>query len=245
MPTETARETGVIRRKGHFFVFMAAAIAVTVFLGFAPSFYLRTTFNPDKHLSILLRIHGFALSAWIILFLLQTILIVRGSLRLHRRLGWVLSGLAAAIVVLMGAAIVDQMQRVPAPFPAAFALAFGVFDIVVFATLVGWAIFWRKRAEWHKRLMLSATILLLGAAVVRIVAFNGIHDPRYFEMAEYACAILFFIPCFAFDWITRRKPHPANIVGLTLILADLTIQPIVLAWKPWTDLADALQRLVT
>jgi hypothetical protein len=228
-----------------FFVAMAVAVALTVFLGFAPSFYLRSTFNPDKALSIRLHIHGFALSAWIVLFLVQTILIVRGSPTIHRRLGWVMTGLAASIVVLMGAAIVDQMQRVPPPFPAAFALAFGIFDIIVFATLVSWAIYWRKRPDWHKRLMLSATILLLGAAVVRIVAFNGFHDPRYFEIAEYCSAIIFFTPCFAYDRVTRGKLHPANIAGLTLILTDLTIQPIVLSWAPWTNFANAIQRLVT
>ena len=232
------------RGRSPFFVVMAAAVALTVFLGFAPSFYLRSTFNPDKYLSIRLHIHGFALSAWIVLFLIQTILIVRGSPTLHRRLGWVMSGLAASIVVLMGAAIVDQMQRTPPPFPAAFALAFGMFDIIVFATLVGWAIYWRRRPDWHKRLMLSATILLLGAAVVRIVAFNGIHDPRYFVLAEYCSAIIFFIPCFGYDWVTGRKFHLANIVGLALILTDLTIQPIVLSWGPWTTFANAIQRLV-
>lgn len=235
----------ITRTKSPFFVAMAAAVGVTVFVGFAPTFYLRDKFNPDKDLSIVLHVHGFALSAWIILFLVQTILIARGSPALHRRLGWVMAGLAISMVVLMSAAIADLMQRVPQQFPAAFALAFGMFDIIVFATLVGWAIYWRKRSDWHKRLMLSATILLLGAAVVRIVAFNGIHDPRYFEIAEYSSAILFFIPCFTYDWVTRRTLHPANIVGLALIMMDLTIQPVVLAWGPWTNFANAVQRFVT
>ena len=164
----TTKDLGAGRNP--FFVVMASAVAITVFLGFAPSFYLRSTFNPDKRLSILLHIHGFALSAWIILFFAQTILIVRGSPRLHRRLGWVMSGLAACIVVLMGGAIVDQMQRIPPPFPASF---------------------------------------------------------------------------FAYDWVTRRRLHPANIVGLVLILMDLTIQPVVLAWRPWTNFANSIQRFVS
>jgi hypothetical protein len=235
----------VARGRNPFFVVMATAVAVTVFLGFAPSFYLRSTFNPSRSLSILLHIHGFALSAWIVLFLMQTILIARGSTTLHRRLGWVMSGLAASIVALMGAAIVDQMQRIPPPFPPAVALALGLFDIIAFATLVSWAIFWRRRSDWHKRLMLSATILLLGAAVVRIVAFNGVHDPRYFILAEYCSAFVFFVPCFTYDWMTRRKLHPANVVGLALILLDLTLQPIVLSWGMWTGFANAIQRLVT
>jgi hypothetical protein len=93
--------------------------------------------------------------------------------------------------------------------------------------------------------MLSASILLMGAAVVRIVAFNFSHDPRYFEMAEYSAAIIFFIPCFAYDWATLSKIHPANIIGLMLILMDLTIQPIVLAWGPWTSFANSIQQFVT
>jgi hypothetical protein len=125
---------------------MATAVAVTVFLGFAPSFYLRSTFNPSRSLSVLLHMDGFALSAWIVLFLMQTIQIARGSRTLHRRLGWVMSGLAASIVALMGAAIVDQMQRIP-PFPPAVALALGLFDIITFATLVSWAICWRSRSD--------------------------------------------------------------------------------------------------
>jgi uncharacterized membrane protein YozB (DUF420 family) len=39
----------------------------------------------------------------------------------------------------------------------------------VFAILVGSAIYFRGRTDWHKRLMLSATILLLGAPMFRIV----------------------------------------------------------------------------
>ena len=44
---------------GHrFFVIMASIIAVIVFTGFAPSFYLRAAFQPDGNLSILLHIKG-------------------------------------------------------------------------------------------------------------------------------------------------------------------------------------------
>jgi hypothetical protein len=50
------------KARSPFFVVMAGAVAVTVFVGFAPTFYLRGTFNPDKGLSILLHVHGFALS---------------------------------------------------------------------------------------------------------------------------------------------------------------------------------------
>ena len=69
------------------FVVMAIAILVTVVVGFAPTFYLRSAFHPDNGLPTVLRVHGFALSACIVPFLVQTVLIVRGSNVLHRRLG--------------------------------------------------------------------------------------------------------------------------------------------------------------
>ncbi len=235
----------VARARNPFFVVMATAVAATVFVGFSPTFYLRGTFHPDKGLSILLHIHGFALSAWIVLFLVQTIPIVRGSPTLHRRLGWVMVGLAASIVVLMSAAIVEQLRRTPPEPPPPFALAFGGFDIIVFATLVGLAIYWRKRTDWHKRLMLSASILLMEAAAVRIVVFHGVSEPKYLMLSQYCSAFLFFIPCFAYDWATRGRIHRATIVGLALILMDQIAQPMVLSWPPWTHFANALQRLVT
>ena len=223
---------------------MAAVVAAVVLVGFSPSFYLRSTFNPGKGLSILLHVHGFVLSAWIVLFLVQTILIVRGSPTLHRRLGWVMSGLAACIVVLMSAAIVEQLRRVPPEPPPPVALALGAFDIVVFTTLVSMAIYFRRRPDWHKRLMLSATILLLGAPMVRIVVLFGVRDISKIMLLWPIMTDLLFVACFAYDFATRRKVHPAYFVGLGLVMLDQIGQPTVLSWPAWTNFANALQRLV-
>jgi hypothetical protein len=72
---------------------------------------------------------------------------------------------------------------------------------------------------------------------VRLGLYQGVGDRRHLNM-------VFFIPCFAYDWMSRRKLHPANIVGLALILLDLTLQPIVLSWGTWTDFANAIQQFV-
>jgi hypothetical protein len=227
-----------------FFAGMAVAAATIVFAGFAPTFYLRSTFNPGAELSMLLHVHGFALSAWIVLFLFQTLLITGHQPILHRRLGWVMVALAGLIVLLMGAAIVEQLRRVPPTPPAPFALAFGMFDIIVFATLVSSAIYWRKRSDWHKRLMMSATVLLVTAASVRIAAFQGFHEPRDLMLAQYCSILLFFLMCFGYDLAVRRRIHPATVLGFALIISDQAIQPILLSWSGWTDFANALQRLV-
>ena len=62
-----------------FFIIMASAVITIVFAGFAPTFYLRSSFTQDRPMSLLLHIHGIVFSAWVTVFLLQSILISRGS----------------------------------------------------------------------------------------------------------------------------------------------------------------------
>lgn len=54
----------------------------------------------------------------------------------------------------------------------------------------------------------------------------------------------FFLPCFAYDLITRRRIHPAYFVALTLVL-DQVAQVKVVPWTPWINFSLAMQRLVT
>jgi hypothetical protein len=152
-----------------FYVAMASFVVLVCFVGFAPSFYLKSYLNPDRELSTLLHVKGLVFSAWIILFLVQTVLIVRGSRALHQRLGWFAAVLGAAMVMMVAAATVEEMRRIPPFPPPAVALALNTFDTVVFAILVSVAICYRKKSEWHKRLMLSATLILVGAPIVRIL----------------------------------------------------------------------------
>src|SRR5579863_5901184 len=95
-----------------FFVVMASAVIAVVFAGFAPTFYLRGSFPQSRPMSVLLHVHGIVFSAWVTIFLVQTLLIARGSRSTHRRLGWVAAGVAAAMTLLVVAAVIEQLRRV-------------------------------------------------------------------------------------------------------------------------------------
>jgi uncharacterized membrane protein YozB (DUF420 family) len=229
----------------YLFVTMGSTVAVIVFAGFAPSFYLRAAFRPDGNISILLQIKGVVFSAWIILFLVQTILIRRGSRTLHQRLGWLAAAIAVAMVGLVVGATFEEMRRVPPTPPAPFALAFNSFDTAVFAILVSSAICLRKHAEWHKRLLLSATLILLAAPILRLlILLNGdvSHDLLVFDVL---LVDLFFLVCFAADLLTRRKIHPAFLCAFALLVADQVTTFSIMAWPPWVDFANAIQRFVS
>jgi len=100
--------------RSRFFLGMAVAAAVTVLIGFAPTFYLRghLPMRPDQPaLTPLLFIHGVLGTAWIALFLAQSLLIVSHRVALHKRLG-VAGGVLAALVVGVGMmTAVDALRR--------------------------------------------------------------------------------------------------------------------------------------
>jgi hypothetical protein len=231
--------------KRYFFVVMASTILVVAFVGFAPSFYLRSAFEPDTKLSILLQIHGAVFSTWIILLLVQATLIVRGSRVLHRRLGWFAAAIAAAMVGLVAAATVEEMRRIPPSPPPPVALALNTFDMVVFAILVSIAIILRKQSEWHKRLLLSATLVLLGAPILRLLMFAAGHISHQILVADVLLVDLFFLICLAWDLYARQKIHPAYLYALALVLLDQVTTFSVMAWPPWIIFANAVQRLVS
>jgi hypothetical protein len=228
-----------------FFVVMAGAVIVTVFAGFAPTFYLRGSFAQTRPMSVLLHVHGVVFSAWVSFFLIQTLLIARGSRRLHQRLGWIGAGIAAAMVILVTAAMVEQLRRVNGFPPPPLALALSLFDIIVFAALVGAALYYRKRPDWHKRFMLSATIILLGAPMFRfIIRLIGTGDMARVSIVSTLLVDAFFLPCFAYDLLTRRRIHPAYVVALVLIVLDQIAQATVVTWTPWINFSNLMQRTV-
>jgi len=229
-----------------FFVVMAAAVIVIVFAGFAPTFYLRGSFTQDRPMSFLLHVHGIVFSAWVLVFFVQTLLIARGSRRLHQRIGWIAVAIAVTMVTLVVAAMIEQLRRVGGFPPPPLALALSAFDIVVFAILVGMAIYLRKQPNWHKRFMLSATILLLGAPMFRfVIHYVGITDMSRVGIVSTLLVDAFFLPCIIYDVVTRGRIHPAYLVALVLIVCDQIAQIEVVQWEPWINLSLMLQRLVT
>src|SRR5687767_3050526 len=81
------------RRDRRFFTGMAVAAMLTVFAGFAPSYYLkvltgRPGISGQAVLSPLLHVHGFVFTSWIVLFLVQARLVAARRIGLHRRLGY-------------------------------------------------------------------------------------------------------------------------------------------------------------
>src|SRR4029450_3359149 len=81
-------------RRGGFFVGMAVAAALTVFLGFARTYYLKSAF-PTPAFPLLFHVHGALFTAWMLLVVLQASLAASRRIALHRR-GGLMGGLFGA-----------------------------------------------------------------------------------------------------------------------------------------------------
>jgi hypothetical protein len=122
--------------------------------------------------NLLVHVHAGVFSAWILLFIAQTSLVSAGRLDLHRRLGILGAALAGAMVVLGFLVATAWNRAVRSPWQASlldpksfYAIPF--FETAVFGVLVAWALRARADGPAHKRLILIATISLMGPAVNR------------------------------------------------------------------------------
>ena len=86
-------------RSRWFFVGAAVFVLSIVFLGFAPTFYLRPLFAPHfplRPVPLYRYVHGTVMTLWYVLFLIQASLVARGRTHLHRRIGVVAALTAVA-----------------------------------------------------------------------------------------------------------------------------------------------------
>ena len=232
-------------RDRRFFTGMALAAMLTVFAGFAPSYYLKTVFgrpgvSGEPTLSPLLHVHGLVFTSWLVLFLVQTRLVAARRLAVHRRLGYAALLVAVAMVAIGFAAAVDAARRGASPPggpPPLVFLVIPLSDLVVFAGLVGAAVWYRRRGDVHKRLMLLSTISILTPAIARLpgVVAGG-------PLVFFALTDLFAVVCLVYDRVTRGRVHPAFWWGAGLLLASQMGRLAVAGTSAWLALATWLTR---
>lgn len=238
---EGIRATGArapYQREAAFFTIMAVAIAVTVIGGFG-SFAMRGLVDAARA-PVWVHLHGAAFMAWTLLFVAQNALVARGSLALHRRMGWAAAGLACAMVPLgaLTAVMAVRMARVPPFFTGPIFLSLSALELLAFTGLMVAAIRLRRRTQWHSRLMLYAMIALIGPAFGRILPMPLLGDKG--GLAVLGCQLLFVAAALCHDLVTLRRPHPASLWGTGVIIVEGLAVPLLAATPPFIALAAAL-----
>ena len=187
---------------GATFVFLALVLWV-----FARTYFFKVWFGTPV-LPVLLHVHGAVMSGWVVLLAAQSGLVAAHRVQWHRRLGVFGAGWAVLVVVMgsvttvHAAARAVQAGKESAPV-LVMIMGLEVLQMLFFGTFVALAIFWRRRTDIHKRLMLMTIACMLPSVLARLpVSFmsNGV---------ILLGLDVFVAGCIAIDAWRNRRIHPA------------------------------------
>ena len=206
-------------------------MATAAFLGFAPTFWVPLAQGVPERIGMI-AIHGALFFGWTLFLIFQAWLVSSGAVARHRDVGIFGVSLATAMVIVGVLAAINAARRATAANFAVGGEAFMVVPLaalLIFGVLVTAAILNTRRPEWHKRLMLAATAVLLDAALARpfivylvmgghpppfggtvgLAGFGGPPPPVIGVLPPTLAAMLFIVVGMVRDWRVLGKVHPA------------------------------------
>jgi hypothetical protein len=244
MPTQqkhfasvTSGSVNYLYDQGFFIRFSSVMVAVIV-IGFM-QWNLRGMVDVGT-VPLWVHLHGGLMLAWLGLFIGQNLLARTATLDLHRKLGWVATGIVAAILltgIFTGVRAVE-LHRVPPFFSNAFFLALTFTETAAFALLVAAGVAMRRRTEWHRRLMMGATIIILEPAFGRLLPM-----PLMGGWAEWIVMViqLGFVAVLArHDVVRGGKVHSATLAVAAAVVATHCVMSLLAQFPPFVAVADGL-----
>ena len=218
LATVVAKQAGAMEKvrtflSRYFYLCMSLVMAGLVVWGFSRTVdaYL---FHAKPRRPLLLWMHGAAFSIWIVFFIAQSALVRVRKVSLHRTLGWFGAALAAVMVVL-GVTVGVVMARFDAfvlqEKGVASGLSISFIDMAVFGTCMALAIAWRKKPDYHRRLIFIGSCMLMDAALGR---FHYIYTHNLFYPGLDGLIVLGMLR----DLVVDRRIHKTYLYALPLMM---------------------------
>jgi hypothetical protein len=206
---------------------------------FGPSYFLRSLYHqPDPPPFII--IHGALMTGWVLLFVVQTTLVSARHVSWHMKLGY--AGLLyAALLVPIGciAVTISTAREVHGHtsfmLPQLNVFGLSLMQMFLFGGYVGAAGLLRSRPDFHKRLIVMATLSVLPNAIVRL-SFNvpifSFIQTNLDILNTWAALCLAII---AVDFVRLRRLHPVFAVGGVLALVALYLTWFIGQTPAWNQ----------
>lgn len=221
-----------------FFTHLALALAAFIVVGFAQ-------WSLRGYVSIgstpwWVHAHGAFMIVWLAILVAQNVLAGRGDFQQHRRLGW------AAMIVVAGTGIFGSfagvqalaLHRVPPFFTNAYFLALTQVEIALFVTTVAWAVARRRQTQWHRRLMLGATVLLMEPALGRLLPM-----PLLGGMGEWMVLAIQLVPLAMMarhDGAKLAAIHPATLSAAAIVIGSHVLVTTLASLPAFAEIADRI-----
>lgn len=199
-----------------FYLLMSVLIVAAIAYGFSQTIR-QNLINPSIPRPWILYVHAAVFFGWVALFVTQATLIQTRNVRWHRRLGRAGIAIGASIPVVgiataLAMARFNVLNGLRSPDYAAAFLIVPINDMVAFVTSFVLAVWWRRKPEYHRRLMLMATCCLTAAAFARF-PFITIDALRWYGGVD--ALILLGV---ARDFLFTGNVHPVYRYGFPLIV---------------------------
>ena len=227
----------------YFFVAMAFIFIVMAVVGFGQDYQMIYA----QHITIFwfAHVHGALLTAWLLIFLTQTILAARGNLAFHRKLGLFAVAIGLLVWISMGIVIFHAHIGYPPHDKIAWAIVlFLVLIMNLFGLFFGWGVMVRKNAASHKRLLFLATLMLITAGFNRVLLYAGV-DPTIHSLPLPGPATpsvsgepwtafmlyndLLLLTLFVYDFVTVRRIHKITLTATSIIVGTQFI--LTMFWR--------------
>jgi hypothetical protein len=256
-PPARASLTGFVDR--WIWVFTVALMIATVLAGFVPDSIAKVGLveaGKRPPFPLVLHVHAALMGCWLLLLLTQTTFMATGRRARHMQLGVAAAVLAPAIVIT-GIVLVPTMYHAGwaaahAADPALVAgavppkMAFSTNILlnqlrvgVLFPLVVAIGLRARRTdAGLHKRLMILATVLPLGAAISRIgwLPTSAPNSGLTIDLLP----MLVVAPMFAWDLYRMRRVHRAYLVWLALLMPFVAADYLLWNSAWWFSVAPRL-----
>lgn len=222
-----------------FFLRTAIVLSAVIVFGFA-QWALRGFVVPSQ-VPFWIHLHALAMLGWLGLLITQNALAGSGNLALHRRLGWasvVLVGVIVALGMFSGRMAL-RLHHVPPFFTDAYFLALTHVEVTAFAAMFIAAIALRRHTQWHRRVILGATVILMEPALGRMVPMPLL-GPVAGPWVEVALQLAVLAIVARHDRKVLGRVHPATLVGMAAIVGTHAVVQALAASPAVASLAQAI-----
>jgi len=220
----------------YFYFSMSLLVALVVVYGFSHTVDQRLIHATPPRPGILWA-HGIVFSGWLVFFIFQSALVRSHNVKVHRRTGWFGAAMGALIPLLgISTAIIMNRFNFFQLHEADAKVFFSVqaWDMIAFTTPFWLAVIWRRKPEYHRRLVLVATCALTAAGFGRFPFL-----PIWGFYAGVDALILLGI---ARDLIVNRRIHVVYRYALPLFVVGQIVAVQLWVRHPawWVRLTNAI-----
>lgn len=220
---DAVARNGSFRLRRKLYINLSLLSALIVFVGFWPSYFGPLLAGSAEH-PLIIHFHAAVFTGWLLVFIAQSVFAAVGRIDLHRKLGNFMIGYGVLLIVVgWTTAFATFAMKVRAGAPDAFFVVAPVLDMLVFPSFFAAAIYYRRKPELHKRLMIVASTALMMAAVIRM-RFLGSPQVLWPEYLVWVSPVLIAM---AYDFVRYRLVHPVYVIGLAVL--TLESRPVRLA----------------